>query len=68
MHPGLPSTIGTFDVVEYTKTKIFNGERETEFLVIEEDPNDLATGYLSDLISNYSSLSPSAPGMHSAIP
>ena len=38
--------MGTFDVMEYTKTKIVNGERETEFLVIEEDPNDLATVWL----------------------
>ena len=43
-HTGPPSTIGTSDVMDYTKTKFSNGEREIEFLVTDEDPNDLATG------------------------
>lgn len=60
-HAGLPSTVGTSDLVEYAKTKFSNNEREAELLVMDEDPNDLATGYLSDLISSCCSLAHSAP-------
>lgn len=37
---GFPSMVGTPDLAEYSKTKFSNGERETELLVAEEDPND----------------------------
>lgn len=64
---GLPSTVGTPDLAEYTKTKFSNGEREAEFLATDEDPNDLAIGYLSDLTSHYSSLAHSAPTQDTGI-
>lgn len=53
--------IDTSDFMGQARTKFSNGDKETECLVTGEDPNDLATGYLSDLVCNRPSLGPSAP-------
>lgn len=64
---GFPSTVGTPDLAEYSKTKFSNAERETEFLAAEEDPNDPAVVYLSHLISNSSVLDPFGPKQDTGI-